>query len=96
MNELSSDDRAVDGLQATLKAILRRGDAPAVERTVREFTHNVQPVMRPEARISYPLRDGPRPYNGLGAHARACEGAARGVGAPASDRVGVRGGAPSS
>jgi Rieske Fe-S protein len=30
----------------------------------------------------------------LGAHVRACEGAERGVGAPASDRAGVRGGAP--
>jgi len=30
----------------------------------------------------------------LGAHVRACEGAERGVGVPASDRAGVRGGAP--
>src|SRR5215510_7843479 len=30
----------------------------------------------------------------LGAHVRACEGAERGVGAPASDRAGVRGRAP--
>src|SRR5213593_1421455 len=59
--------------------------------------------MRREARISYPFgpatqlprRDGTRERrNGLRADARACEGAARGVGVPASDRAGVWGGAP--
>src|SRR6059036_936906 len=59
--------------------------------------------MRRETRISYPFgpatqlprRDGTRERrNGLRADARACEGAARGVGVPASDRAGVWGGAP--
>src|SRR5438046_2862924 len=59
--------------------------------------------MRRETRISYsfgPATQLPRPdgirerRNGLRAEARACEGAARGVGVPASDRAGVWGGAP--
>src|SRR5881628_3703693 len=59
--------------------------------------------MRRETRISYsfgPATQPPRPdgirerRNGLRADARACEGAARGVGVPASDRAGVWGGAP--
>src|SRR5881409_3349177 len=59
--------------------------------------------MRRETRISYsfgPATQLPRPdgirerRNGLRADARACEGAARGVGVPASDRAGVWGGAP--
>ena len=59
-------------------------------------------------RRATPRTDIPEPHNGLGAQTRACEpgpptrvfsalgwdGAARGVGAPASDRAGVWGGAP--
>ena len=46
--------------------------------------------MQQRTRISYSL-----PHNG-GAHGAPAQGAARGIGAPASDRAGVRGRAPGS